>query len=460
MDPVTRQAQHSVGREHVTATLQPAAIGNGASGGSRVLVLGSGFAGTTLARALEHRLPSDASITLLSRDNFITYNPLLPEVVGASILPSQVVAPVRQMLGRANFRMVTVTDVDTAEREVHYLGEGPGVMAYDHLVLAFGVGASLDLVRGMSRYALPLKTLGDALFLRNRLMVRLEQAELQPERAARRWLTTFIVVGGGFSGVEVAGEIADFLRAASPYYSHCAKRDFRVVLLHATAHLLPELEPRLGDFAMRKMRKQGIDVRVGARVSRVDDRGVILDDDERIEGGTVICTVGTHPNALVRALGLPTERGRIVTAPDMSVPGHSRLWAIGDCAAVPNQIDGRISPPTAQFATRQALQLAANIARSLRAQPTRPFRYRAQGQLSSIGHKKAVAEIRGLRISGFPAWLLWRAVYLSKMPTLARKVRVFFEWTWGMLFPPDMVHLRFARTPRSSPAPFKEVVNG
>lgn len=428
--------------------------------GRRVLVLGSGFAGTTLARAMERRLPADAAITLLSQDNFITYNPLLPEVVGASILPSQVVAPVRQMLRRADFRMVTVTDIDPGAREVHYLGEGAGLMSYDHLVLAFGVSASLDLVRGMSRYALPLKTLGDALFLRNRLIVRLEQAELQPDRQARRWLTTFIVVGGGFSGVEVAGEIADFLGAASPYYAHCKEQDFKVVVLHATEHLLPELAPGLGDFAMRKMRKQGIDVRVNVRVSRVDDRGVMLDSGERIEGGTVICTIGTRPNPLADALGVPTERGRICTAPDMSVPGHPRLWAIGDCAAVPNAIDGRTSPPTAQFATRQAVQLAANIARSMGAKPTRPFRYRAQGQLSSIGHNKAVAEIKGLRLSGFPAWLIWRAVYLSKMPTLARKVRVFFEWTWGMLFPPDMVHLRFARTRRTSPAPLKEVVNG
>ncbi|MDX1430918.1 MAG: NAD(P)/FAD-dependent oxidoreductase [Gammaproteobacteria bacterium] len=460
MHPVTRDIEERVGPGHAAMAFHTARSASPPAAGTRVLVLGSGFAGTTLTRALERRLPRDATITLLSRDNFITYNPLLPEVVGASILPSQVVAPVRQMLRRADFRMVTVTDVDTAAREVHYLGEGLGVMAYDHLVLAFGVGANLDMVRGMSRYALPLKTLGDALFLRNRLMVRLEQAELQPDRAARRWLTTFIVVGGGFSGVEVAGEIADFLRAASPYYAHCSEQDFRVVVLHATAHLLPELAPRLGDFAMRKMRKQGIEIHVNVKVSRVDDRGVILDNDERIEGGTVICTVGTHSNPLVQALGLPTERGRILTGPDMSIPGHGNLWAIGDCAAVPNALDGRISPPTAQFATRQALQLADNLARSLRGRPTRPFRYRAQGQLSSIGHNKAVAEIRGLRISGFPAWLLWRAVYLSKMPTLARKVRVFFEWTWGMLFPPDMVHLRFARTPRTSPAPIKEVVNG
>jgi NADH dehydrogenase len=331
---------------------------------------------------------------------------------------------------------------------VSYLGEGPGTMRYDQLVLACGQGANLGIVRGMATYALPLKTLGDALFLRNRVISRLEQAELNPDRDARRWLTTFIVVGGGFSGVEVAGELVDFLHASLRYYPRLTREDCCVILLHGTERLLPELSPSLGDFAFRKMRMDGLDIRLEARATLVDDRGVHLATGEFIAGGTVICTIGTAPNPLVAGLSLPRERGRIVTAPDMSVPGIEGVWALGDCAAVPNARDGKVSPPTAQFADRQARVLARNIVARLSGRPTEAFSYKPVGQLSSIGHNKAVAEMFGLRIAGFVAWLLWRGVYLLKIPTLARKVRLYLEWNWAMFFPPDISHLGYARTRR------------
>jgi NADH dehydrogenase len=415
-----------------------------------VVIVGGGFAGIELARRLERRLPDGWQTTLLSQDNFVTYSPLLPEVVGASVLPGHVVAPLRQMVQKARVRMVTVTDIDLAAKTVSYIGEGSGVMQYDELVLACGQQANLTIVKGLARYALPLKTLGDALFLRNRVVSRLEHAELQPDPELRRWLLTFVVIGGGFSGVEVAGELVDFLRASIRFYPNIRMEDIKVVLVHGTDRLLPELTPSLGAYALRQMKMDGLDIRLNARVVNVDDGCVELGDGMRIRAGTVVCTIGTKTNSLLNGLGLPMERGRIATAPDMSVPHVPGVWAIGDCAAVPNAHDSRTTPPTAQFAVRHARQLASNICAKLRGEPTRPFSYRPRGQLSSVGHNRAVAELSNLRVSGFVAWLLWRGVYLLKVPTLARKVRLFLEWNWAMFFPPDLAHFSFRLTPRTS----------
>jgi NADH:ubiquinone reductase (H+-translocating) len=416
-----------------------------------LVIVGGGFAGITLAQQLERRLPPGWKLTLVSQENFITFNPLLPEVVGASILPGHVIAPHRQMIHCSNVCMAQVTEIDYEARQVHYLGEGSGVLGYDQLVLACGVNANLDLVKGMSQHALPLKTLGDALFLRNRVVSRLEQAELQPNPEARRWLTTFVVIGGGFSGVETAGVLTDFLRASLRYYPRIQPDDIRVVLLHGQNRLLPELSPSLGEFAGRKMRMHGLDVRLETRASRIDDRAVTLASGEIIPAGTVICTIGTQPNPLVTDSPLPKERGRVKVNEDMSVPGFDGVWALGDCAAVPNKLDGKICPPTAQFADRQGRQLARNIASRLQGRGTSAFAFKPVGQLSTIGHNKAVAEMFGIKLSGFVAWLLWRGVYLLKIPTLARKSRLFLEWNWAMFFPPDISHLGYRRTRRATP---------
>src|SRR5690242_2935089 len=413
-----------------------------------LVIVGGGFAGTKTAQLLEHALPPDWTLTLISQENFITFNPLLPEVVGASIMPSHVIAPHRQMLHCSQVCMAQVFEIDTAERVVRHLGEGPGTLRYDQLVLACGTNANLDIVKGMAQVALPLKTLGDALFLRNRIIARLEQAELQPDPEHRRWLTSFIVVGGGFSGVETAGELVDFLYASLKFYKRVSCEDLCIVLLHSGDRLLQELSPSLGKFTLRKMMARGVDVRLNARAVRVTDRAVHLESGEIIPGGTVVCTIGTQPNALLDSIPTMKSRGRLVVNPDMSVPGLEGVWAIGDCAAVINALDRKVSPPTAQFAEAQARQLAANIVSHLAGRPTRPFAFRPKGQLSSVGHNKAVAEVFGMKLSGFIAWLMWRGLYLLRIPTLARKTRLFLEWNWAMFFPPDIAHLGYRRTQR------------
>jgi NADH:quinone reductase (non-electrogenic) len=417
----------------------------------RLLIIGGGFAGMKAAQALEHTLPPDWTLTLMSQENFITFNPLLPEVVGASILPGHVIAPHRQMIHCSHVCMAQVTEIDTANRVVHYLGEGSGTVHYDQLVLACGTNANLDIIKGMGQYALPLKTLGDALFMRNRIIARLEQAELQPDREHQRWLLSFVVVGGGFSGVETAGELVDFLYASLRYYKRIRKEDVRVTLLHSGDRLLPELSASLGKFTERKMRGRGVIVRLNARAVRVTDRDVTLDCGDTISGGTVICTIGTQPNPLLENIPAIKNRGRLVVNADFSVPGVEGVWAAGDCAAVVNALDGKTAPPTAQFAEAEARVLAENVVAKLQGRPTQAFRYRPKGQLSSIGHNKAVAEIFGVKLSGFIAWLMWRGLYLLRVPTFARKSRLFLEWNWAMFFPPDIAHLGYRRTQRRAP---------
>jgi NADH dehydrogenase len=416
-----------------------------------IVIVGGGFAGTTLAQDLEKKLRQPWRIVLASDESYTTFNPMLAEVVGASVFPEQVIAPVRQMLRHTEFVMGRVTDVDTARSVVQAdTLAGMREIPYEHLVLAFGVQANLDLVPGMHEHALPLKLVGDALFIRNRVLQCLAQVELEQDALVRRRLGHFVVVGGGFSGVEVAGELADYLRSACRFYPHLRQEELSVTILQDTQGLLPELPAELGQAAAASMRKRGIDVRLGARAARVDAGGVTLDSGELIAAETVICTIGTKPNPLAERLathiGQPLQRGRLLPTTDMSLPGQPAIWALGDCALVQNAEDGHPSPPTAQFAVAQAHQLAANIERRVQGQPTQPFSYRNKGMMTTVGHMKGVARAYHIDVKGFPAWLLWRGYYLTRMPTFGRKLRIFVEWAWSMFFPVDITHLRFTRT--------------
>ncbi|MEM6640719.1 MAG: FAD-dependent oxidoreductase, partial [Pseudomonadota bacterium] len=335
-----------------------------------LVIIGGGFAGTVLAKSLEKRLPEDWRIYLLSQTNFVTYNPLLPEVVGASVLPGHVQAPIRQMVKRTRIRMVTVDKVDFDRRVVCYHNEEPGELHFDQLVYASGVGANMTMMPGLKEHALPLKTVGDALHIRNRVVERLEQATIHPDSERRKALTRFVVIGGGFSGVEVAGELEDFLQSAQRYYKGVKAEDCKVIMLHGTDRLLPELSEKLGKKTEAIFRKRGIDVRLNTRADRIEHEKVILSDGSEIDGSLIICTIGTQPHAVNQDERLPIERGKIKTQPDMSVEGVDGVWALGDCSLVPNARDGKLSPPTAQFADRQAKVLAKNIAASVKGQKT------------------------------------------------------------------------------------------
>ena len=415
-----------------------------------IVIVGGGFAGTTLARSLARRLPHDHRVVLVSEESYTTFNPMLAEVVGASVFPEHVVAPIRQMLPAgtaAQFIMGRVTSVDTVRRVLRASTlAGVQQIGYEHLVLAFGTRANLDLVPGLAQHALPLKLVGDAMFIRNRVLQRVARIELESDPVARARLAHFVVIGGGFSGVEVAGALADFLRGATRYYPRVKPHELKVTLIEHGDRLLAELPESLAHAAARSMRARGIDVRLGARAAFVDNDGVMLAGGETIAGATVICTIGTKPNPLVEQLALPLQRGRIETASDLSVAGVPCVWAIGDCALVRNGDQKGCAPPTAQFAVAQAHTLAHNLIEHIAGRATRAFAHESKGMMATTGHLKGVAQVGGLRLHGLPAWLLWRAYYLLLMPTLGRKVRIWLEWTWSMFFAADITHLRFTRT--------------
>ena len=412
-----------------------------------IVIVGGGFAGTTLARALDARLPDGYELLLLSEESHTTFNPMLPEAVGASIFPEQVVAPIRQMLKRARFVMAKVDAIDPKRRTLTATTlAGELSLRYEHLVLAFGNRARLDLVPGLADHALPLKTVGDAMHIRNTVLRRLARIELESDARVRARLGHFVVIGGGFSGVETAGELVDCLASIRSYYPRVAAHELAVTVLQDQPRLLPELPERLARAAHRSLAHRGVDVRIGVRAVAVDEASVTLDNGEALSAATVICTIGTRANPLAERAGLPLERGRIVVDADLAVRDVPGVWALGDCALVPNADDGRPAPPTAQFAVREARFLAGNLLATIDGRSTRAFRHRSRGAMAAIGHRKGVAEVLGIPLSGLPAWLLWRAYYLSQMPTLGRRVRIFVEWTWGMFFPNDITHLRFTRS--------------
>jgi NADH dehydrogenase len=330
---------------------------------------------------------------------------------------------------------------------------GQQEIEFAHLVFAFGSRANLELVPGFVEHALPLKLIGDAMFIRNRVLQRIARIELERDAAVRRQLGHFIVIGGGFSGVEVAGQLADFLRGVRRWYPRVGLGELRVTLLEGADRLLLEMPESLGRAALTSLCERGIDVRLGARAERIHAGGVLLASGEAIVGATVVCTIGSRPNPLVARLGVELQRGRIVVAADLSVPGRPGAWAIGDCALIRNGTAAggaatpmTYAPPTAQFAVAEANALADNIVATVAGRPTRAFAHKSKGMMATTGHLKGVALLFGVRLTGVPAWLLWRAYYLLQMPTFGRKLRIWVEWTWAMCFAADITHLRFTRT--------------
>jgi NADH dehydrogenase len=412
----------------------------------RILIVGGGFAGAKLTRLLQKRAKF-ADITLVSEESYTTFNPMLAEVVGATVFPEHVIAPLRETVGRARFVMGAVDNVDFTNKRLSCdTLKGNIELDYDHLVLAFGNRARIDLIAGMAEHAVVLKTVGDAMHIRNLLLRRLAQIELETDAQLRRCLGHFVVVGGGFSGVEVAGAIADALREIRRYYPRVAADELKVTLLQNVERLLVELPKSLGEAAQASLQKRGVDVMTMTGASAVNAQSVDLDNGRVLSAATTICTIGTLPNALTARLPqLATERGRIVANADLSVANADGVWVIGDCALIKNGSDG-YAPPTAQFAVAEAKHLARNLIARCTGKPTAPFAYQSRGMMATVGHLKGVAQIFGVKLRGLPAWLLWRAYYLSQMPTFGRKLRIFVEWSWGMFFPPDITHFRFTRS--------------
>ena len=411
-----------------------------------VVILGGGFAGTYCARALTAGLGDAAaeSVALLADQNAMLFHPMLAEVSGSSISPLHVVNPLRQFCRGSSVFMGSVEEVDLNGHTVRF-SPGPFVHAaslkFDHLVLAIGNVVDVSRVPGMPEHGYLMKTVGDAIRLRGDVIQRLEEASVATAEAVRRRLLTFVVVGGGYSGVETAGQIYDLLRDVRRFYPRLDRKDFRLVLVHSGPYLLPQIGEELGRYCGEHLEKRGIEVRLDTRVTAITAERAILSTGDVIEANTVVTTVGnaTHPviKRLIDRYQLANAKGRLVTEPTLQVRGQGKLWAAGDCAAVP-LADGSISPATAQFAIRQGTVLGKNIIALRSKRPLQPFTFKALGEMASLGHLNAVGKVFGFKVSGLLGWLMWRAVYLSKLPGLERKLKVFIEWTLELLFPRDI----------------------
>jgi NADH:ubiquinone reductase (H+-translocating) len=421
----------------------------------RIVIVGGGFGGVQCARTLARKLRSGHDeIVLFDRQNHLVFSPLLAEVVGSSINPMDVVVPLRQLLPHVFCRTETVTGVDLDGNRVKYDAEDghPAQIEFDQLVLACGSQTNLNVVPGMADHAFALKTVADAARLRSHLVSQMELAEVAASPQRSRLHLTVLVVGGGFSGVEAAGEINDLLRTSARYYRRWTAYEVRVVLIHGGEQILPEISPGLRDFALRKMQEAGVEFVLSARAAAASATGVKLENGHFVKGDTIVCTVGNSPLPIVEALNVPKQKGRLVTEPDLRLQGRKNVWAIGDCAWITNSHDGRPAPTTGQFAEREGRQCGLNILRVLGGEPTRAFRFKPLGELCSIGGHSAVADLLGWHLSGFLAWFVWRGVYLFKLPSLGRRLQVGFDWAFLLVFPRDLAYVRPEETERVSHA--------
>lgn len=425
--------------------------------GVRIVIVGGGFAAVSAARHLERTLrPDEAQLTLISRENFSLFTPMLPEVSSGALDARHIVTPIRAQLRRTQFILADVTAIDLQSREVSFTHILTGLaerVRFDDVVIGIGAATSTFGLPGVAERVFALKTLEDASILRNRLMWLLELADsVSPEE--RKQLLTLVVVGGGFTGVETTGELVELFHNVARYYPNVHRDDVEIVLVEGAPALLRGLPPRMGEYATRDLRRRGVKVLTSDGVRRADASGLELESGKRIATRTIIWSAGTKPAILPGTETLPrAKNGAILVLPDLSVAGHPEVWACGDCAAVPNG-SGGFYPPTAQHAIREAPVLAENIAARLRHRPVHSFAYTSLGMMASLGARKAVAQLPGDRVlTGFLAWFLWRTYYLLRLPGLDRKLRVAFDWTLELLFPRDISELRlYTRRAQSSAA--------
>jgi NADH dehydrogenase len=418
---------------------------------TRIVILGGGFGGIAAAQELDRLVGGDsgAQITLVNRDNFFLFTPMLHEVAASDLDLTHIVNPIRKLFRRVTLFTGEVEGIDLAAQRVtvsHGEGHHHHELPYDHLVLALGAVTNFFGLEGLADHACTMKSLGDAVHLRNRLIRLLEEADFECASAVREPLLTIVVAGGGFAGVETIAAINDFVRRATRFYTRLRDAHVRMVLVHPGPVLLPELDAALGRYAADKLAMRGVEVRLGVRVTRATDETVELSDGTVIRTHTLVWTAGTTGNPRVSALPCAGLRGRVRVDGTLAVPGWPGLWAVGDCALVPDPHTGGVYPPTAQHAIRQGARVARNIAASLQGRAPESYTYRAVGQLAAIGRRVGVAQLFGMKFSGFPAWWMWRTIYLSKLPRLEKKVRVALDWTLDLLFSKDFVQYSTART--------------
>ena len=410
----------------------------------RILILGSGFGGLYAALHLEKKLrrDTDVEITLVNRENFFLFTPMLHEVAAGDLDLTHIVNPVRKLLRRAHFFNGDIKSIDLREQRVlvaHADDNHDHELSYDYLVLALGSVTNFYKLPGLAENALTMKSLSDAIRLRSRMIKNLEEADSECACDDRSRLLTVVVVGGGFAGVETVASVNDFVREAIEFYPRLTERELRIVLIEATDVILPELGAKLGAYAREKLTRRGVQFLMNTAVKSVSNDEVNLSDGTTVKTNMLVWTAGVSPNPLLGMLECSKERGRLITNQFLEVDKSPGVWALGDCAAVPDSATGKTCPPTAQHAIRQGKVVAENIVAAINGGRRRRFEFKTIGALASIGKRTGVARIMGVNFSGFIAWWLWRTIYLSKLPCFEKKVRVALDWFLDLLFSKDLV---------------------
>ncbi len=412
---------------------------------SKIVIIGGGFGGVFTAKHLSRRMRDNVQIELINRDNYFTFQPLLPEVAAGVISAADAVVPLRAMLKGVTVRQAEVIGIDLVEKRIDYQ-QGSGRLDnfshFDHLVLAMGQQVAVDRIPGMQAHGLTMKNLQDAFTLRNHVLNCLELADVTTRPELKKKYLTFVIVGGGFSGVETIGELEELISRSLRFYSNVSREEIRLVLVEFAGRILQEMPTELASYTARKLVLRGIEIMLNTALSSVTVNDVTFSNGEVAPAATVVATVGNGPSPLLGQLPLELSRGKIAVSRDLRAKGHQNIWAVGDAAAIPlSENPDAYAPPTAQFAVREAKVLANNIAATLQGKVTKPFNYKSKGSLASIGVQKGVASIFGFRVKGFPAWLLWRWYYLSFLPNVFSKIRVLTNWILDSSIPRNTVRL-------------------
>ena len=410
----------------------------------RIVILGGGFGGVYAAMQLEKLLAREnaVEVCLVSRDNFFLFTPMLHEIAASDLEITNIVNPLRKLLRQIEVIVGDVRQIDLPAKRVLISCDPhdyPQQIGYDHLVLALGSVTNFHNLPGSAEFALPMKSVSDAIRLRAQVLRHMEEANSQCNLSDRQSLLTFVVAGGGFAGVETVAALNDFVREALPFYPSVREEMLRVILVHSGPVILPELGEALGRYTQKVLTGRGVDIRLNTRVKGVTEENVSLVDGSSIPTRNLVWTAGTAPSPIISSLPCAKERDRLLVDQFLRVPDWPDVWAVGDCAFVPDMRNpGKSHPPTAQHAMREGKIVAQNIAAALVDRPLKSFSFRTIGLLASIGRRMGVARIFGFNFSGFFAWWMWRTIYLSKLPGLDKKIRVAFDWTLDLLFPKDV----------------------
>jgi NADH:ubiquinone reductase (H+-translocating) len=418
----------------------------------RVVILGGGFGGVFTAKRLRRDGGSRVEVVLISRHNFFVFQPFLPEVAGGSITPSDGVTPLRRFLPDVEVMVAEVREIDLGAKAVRVtVGRDSEVrtVPYDQLVIALGQVVDLTRMPGLADRAFVMKDVMDAFRIRNQVLGCLEDADATTEPRRRRSLLTFVVIGGGFTGVETVGELQELIRKSLKYYPNIRPDEIRTILIQYGSRILPELPEHLATYAAEKLRRRGIEIRLNTGVKAATPAGVETDSGPPIDAETIVAAIGNAPSPLLQSLPVTMERGRIVVDRFMRVRGQEDAWALGDNAHIPlgdpNRANVAYAPPLAQFAFREAKVLARNILAHVHDRPLTAFEYRSLGTMAALGGRSGVADILGVRISGFPAWVAWRLFYLSQLPGIATRLRVAADWLLELLVSRSIAEIRAAQ---------------